>query len=307
MPGRSIEYVVDENGCYICTSHPSGVKKVNGKTEYIHRIIYRECFGEPEEGKCIYRVCGNTRCINPEHMKVMTKSEYESEYDRIPIEHVVDENGCHICTSHSKGIRFNGKVVNIHHYVYRTKVGEIPEGMIVAHKCGNENCINVDHLTLTTRRELASSKFARPIEYEVDPVTGCHNCTSHHLINSGYPVIMVNKKLYPVHRYVYEKEYGKIPKGYVVRHKCDNRRCVNPAHLEIGTQADNMRDMVERGRQIKGSKCWNAKLTEDDVREIKKRLTAGELCSDLAKIYGVNPATIRDIKRGITWKHITID
>lgn len=301
---KPIEYEVDENGCHICTSHPSGVKKVNGKTEYIHRIIYIKRFGEPKEGKYIYRVCRNKRCINPEHMIEMTLSEYESEYDRIPIEYVVDDNGCHICTSHSKGIRLKGKSVNLHHYVYRTKIGEVPEGKIVVRKCGNEKCINVDHLTLITREELAKKIHAHPIEYEIDPVTGCHVCTSHHTNNKGYPVLVFNRKAYPVHRFVYEREHGKISRGKVVRHKCDNRRCVNPEHLELGTQADNMRDMVERGRSTRGSKKWSAKLTEDDVREIRKRLAAGDLGSDLAKVYGVNPTTIRDIKAGRTWKHV---
>jgi hypothetical protein len=100
-----------------------------------------------------------------------------------------------------------------------------------------------------------------------------------------------------VHRFFYEQRFGKIPDGLVVRYKCDNRLCCNPEHLELGTPAENSQDMVERGRSAKGSRHRSAKLTEEDVREIRKKLDAGESLSHLARVYGVNAATISDIKR----------
>lgn len=222
-----------------------------------------------------------------------------------PIEFYVDENGCHICTSHKQKKLDNGKQVHIHHYVYVTKTGkEIPKGMIVAHKCGNKKCINFEHLTLATRSEATTTRLSRPLSYEVDPVTGCHNCTSHKPNAQGYPQIKVDGKKMRAHKFVYEREHGKVPPGLVVRHKCDNRRCINPEHLELGTQGDNIRDMVERDRQPKGSERPSAKLTEEDVREIRKRLYAGETTCRLAEEYGVSQSVISEIKNWKKWKHV---
>lgn len=234
--------------------------------------------------------------------------------DPKPIKFYEDENGCWICTSH-KSKKFNGKTVNVHTYMYLTRVSsEIPEGKLVTRTCGNNKCINPEHLTLMTRAELndrtAKNHLAHPIEFEVDPVTGCHNCTSHPADSRGYCRIRVDDVLYLVHRYVYEKEvyekkYGKkIPKELKVRHKCDNPRCINLDHLELGTQGDNVRDMVERNRQAKGSKKSNSKLTEDAVREIRRRLADGEKVAHLARIYGVCEQLIYDIKNRKRWKHV---
>jgi len=90
----------------------------------------------------------------------------------------------------------------------------------------------------------------------------------------------------------------------VVRHKCDNPKCVNPAHLEAGTQADNVRDRVIRGRSQRGETHCKAKLTERKVRQIKEMLRAGIQQKYIAFIYGVSINTISAIKVGHTWRHV---
>lgn len=99
---------------------------------------------------------------------------------------------------------------------------------------------------------------------------------------------------------------GPIPKGLVVRHKCDNPACVNPTHLELGTQRDNIRDMIERERgnwrAPKGEERHNAILTEDQVRYIR---SSDERGIDLAERFGVKPTTISAIRVGRLWKHLS--
>lgn len=229
---------------------------------------------------------------------------------RKPIEFVIDEKtGCFNFTNPKQRVlSVKCRPITIHRLIYEECFGEVPEGKSVTRKCGNNNCINPEHLTLTTKAEIISQigkKYnSHPIDFEVDPVTGCFNCTSHAPNSDGYHSIMIDNKKYTVHRFVYEQMFGEIPEGLEVRHRCDNRSCCNPYHLELGTHGDNMRDMVERGRSAKGSKKKNARLTEENVREIKKRLASGEFYRDLAKEYGVNPATIFGIKKGRTWRHI---
>ena len=105
------------------------------------------------------------------------------------------------------------------------------------------------------------------------------------------------------HRIAYELHNGSIPDGLHVMHKCDNRWCVNPAHLSVGTPADNLRDMREKGRAVyvKGERHGSAKLTEAAVLDIRtKRLSQ----HSFARLYGVDQSTISDVQTGKIWTHV---
>ena len=85
----------------------------------------------------------------------------------------------------------------------------------------------------------------------------------------GYGRANIEKKPVRIHRWIWEKHYGTIPKDMVIRHKCNNPSCYNIEHLDIGTHKDNMQDMVKTGRSAKGIKNGGNKLTEEQVLEIK--------------------------------------
>lgn len=114
------------------------------------------------------------------------------------------------------------------------------------------------------------------------------------------------------HRIAWELLKGKIPSGLFVCHHCDNPRCVNPAHLFLGTQFDNMRDAGRKGRLpqqkyvgfCSGMRNGRSKLTDDDVRSIRKEYPL--LCSHrkLAAKFGVSRSLIRFILNGENWKHV---
>lgn len=139
----------------------------------------------------------------------------------------------------------------------------------------------------------------REIEYQITE-TGCWECTSHTTCN-GYPVITIKRKLVYLHRFVYEQNNGVIPPNMITRHKCDNRRCINPAHLEIGTVNDNVQDRVRRNRGACGEHNGAAKLTAIQVIEIRNNTDATRI---LAAQYGVSKSQIRDIRSRRRWKHI---
>ena len=101
------------------------------------------------------------------------------------------------------------------------------------------------------------------------------------------------------HRIMYEHYYGPIPNGLVVMHTCDNRRCVNPEHLQAGTQGDNMRDMFKKGR------CTRSVLTEDEVREIRRQSENGVPNQTIANNFCVSPATTYNITSGRAWAWVT--
>ena len=141
----------------------------------------------------------------------------------------------------------------------------------------------------------------KKIEYKINE-NGCHICTSHKATRCRYPKIWFEGKQIAVSRYIYIQNFGEIPQGFVVRHKCDNPLCINPEHLEIGTHEENMYDMVSRGRSLKGEKHNRAKLTESQVKDIRKSSFG---CDRLSRLYKVDRSTIKSIRRGETWKHVS--
>lgn len=126
-------------------------------------------------------------------------------------------------------------------------------------------------------------------EYIVDPVTGCW-VWQHYKDRKGYGVIKRKGKGYRAHRHIYEQHRGKIPEGLQLDHLCRNTSCVNPDHLEPVTNAENTR------------RSSNAKLTKNQVAEIKKRICNGEKQTRLAKEFSVSTACINFIATGRSWK-----
>jgi hypothetical protein len=122
---------------------------------------------------------------------------------------------------------------------------------------------------------------------------------------NGYGRIDVDDRPMLAHRLAYLVHYGSIPGGKNVLHKCDNPQCVNPEHLFLGTQADNVRDMHEKGRArkraLRGPEHGMAKLNEKKVRAI--RAWQGPL-KDIAAQYGITATTACDVRKRKTWKHI---
>lgn len=103
----------------------------------------------------------------------------------------------------------------------------------------------------------------------------------------------------------YELRFGPVPDGLVVRHTCDTPKCVRPEHLELGTNADNSRDMTDRDRQAKGNRQWCAKMTEESVLELRKTYASGRMGMRLlAAHYGLSVSTVGKIIHRVTWKHV---
>lgn len=115
------------------------------------------------------------------------------------------------------------------------------------------------------------------------------------------------RMLVGAHRYSYELHKGPIPHGKEVCHACDTPSCVNPAHLFLGTHAENMRDCVRKGRRNAPSGPANhmAAMTALQVSEIRERYRAGGVSQQrLADEFGVNQTTISDVVRHITYREV---
>ncbi len=111
------------------------------------------------------------------------------------------------------------------------------------------------------------------------------------------------KKQISAHRFSWKIANGDPGKNYVL-HRCDVRRCVNPAHLFLGAQADNVRDMVSKKRQLFGERQAQSKLTDNDVERIRVLAGEGKKQRSIARMFGVTQALISLVVTRQAWKHI---
>jgi DNA-binding XRE family transcriptional regulator len=121
---------------------------------------------------------------------------------------------------------------------------------------------------------------------------------------NGYGMIKIAGKNRLAHRVSYLL-YKSEDLDNNVLHTCDNRACVNPNHLYLGDQKDNLRDAVERGRlDFQGEKNKRAKLTKEDVKEVRKMLDNGMTQREVGDNFGVSRGCIADIDQGRSWSHV---
>ena len=122
------------------------------------------------------------------------------------------------------------------------------------------------------------------------------SCIEHagYLMPNGYGQVRREGKTWLAHRWAAYVAHGPCPAGQVVRHTCDNRKCVNPAHLEYGTQGDNLNDRKERATTYR-------KLGKEDIPKIRQRLTEGATLAQVGREFGVSYVMIRYIRDGKQW------
>jgi hypothetical protein len=140
---------------------------------------------------------------------------------------------------------------------------------------------------------------------QIDPNTGCHNFLGFRT-HQGYGKIKYKGKPYIAHRLFWIINKGEIPADKYVLHRCDNPSCFNLEHLFIGTNADNVADKVSKNRQYKPPKGKDhhrsmAKLTEQQVMEIKNLLKRGYSQADIHRDFEIKRQVVSDIALGKTW------
>lgn len=108
----------------------------------------------------------------------------------------------------------------------------------------------------------------------------------------------------PAHRFSWDYHHGPIPLGLCVCHTCDQKLCINPAHLFIGTHGENMRDRNEKRRQARGEGHGVAKLDDLTVQWIRSQHRSGRGHKRIARDLGVNKSTVARVLKGETWKHV---
>lgn len=122
---------------------------------------------------------------------------------------------------------------------------------------------------------------------------------------TGYGRISSGARHALAHRYSWELHFGPIPEGMKVCHRCDNPQCVNPGHLFLGSQKDNKRDCMEKHRHAFGERHGKAKLTEEQVRQIRELCASGvETHEQIGARFGVSKPTVGFINTRRSWRHL---
>lgn len=136
-----------------------------------------------------------------------------------------------------------------------------------------------------------------------EPTTGCWLWAGTRAVRD-YGRTWAGGKQMLAHRVSWELANGRSAGDLYVCHKCDTPSCVNPDHLFLGDQSDNMRDAAQKGRMPRGSRASRAVLTEAQVGAIRARLAAGASHRVLAAEYGVGKSSIGRISCGDGWRHV---
>lgn len=119
---------------------------------------------------------------------------------------------------------------------------------------------------------------------------------------SGYGQMALGGVAINAHRVAFEDAAGITPGGLYVCHSCDNPPCCNPAHLFLGTPTENRRDCAEKRRDSRGERHHAAKLTEREVREIRRLVDISS--SALARRFGVSRRLVRMVRNREVWRHV---
>lgn len=148
---------------------------------------------------------------------------------------------------------------------------------------------------LLVRRSLLVSVILDRVRF--DPFNGCWLCQLG-VVAGGYPVVRCGRRLLRAHRVMREHFSGPVPAGLFVLHRCDVPRCCNPAHLWVGTHADNMADRNAKGRARGGRR---GVLSPDEVREIRASV---DTLAVLAGRYRVNGMTVQKVRSGRSYREV---
>lgn len=213
----------------------------------------------------------------------------------------------------------NSKAAN--KVAYEILIDDIPNGSILANICGHNSCINPDHFEVITRSDAYYNHQGNrtPEEYiqnrvDIDHNTGCWNWNGSMFLH-GYGSAKYRGAQEAAHRLSYKTFIDAIPDGMFVCHSCDNKACVNPEHLWIGTAADNSRDMVEKGRSVvprsvfkTGVRAVGAMYSDEHVRSLKifNRDNPEVTARELGDIFGMKRATVSKITSGVNYADIVI-
>jgi HNH endonuclease len=223
--------------------------------------------------------------------------------------------------------------IKAHRFSWAMTNGPIPPNSVICHSCNNPPCVNPAHLFPDTNENNQRHRFrqgrirvpTRDWSWLRRPTVritreqrfiiriailenGCWEWIGGVSAGTGYGIFCWRKGwAMSAHRASWLLHHPTIPDGLWVLHRCDNRCCVNPLHLWLGTQRDNMQDMAKKGRavHVNGENCGRVKLTELQVLELRRlHAEEGLGCTRLGRLFGISERHAGCIVNRLSWRHI---
>ena len=157
------------------------------------------------------------------------------------------------------------------------------------------------------RNKFCSDACSFQSKVKIEESTGCVLWVAS-VARDGYGSFYARGKLIPAHRAAFRMAYGEFNESLNVPHRCDNPRCVNPDHLFLGTQAQNVADMLRKQRHVpsRGVANGRSKLTDEIVRDMFVLRSKGQSFESIGRIYGVSRVTVSSIVKRLAWRHVAI-
>jgi hypothetical protein len=309
----------------------------NGEDWSAHRAAWALAERQFPTGGTLWRRCGNPRCVRLDHLRVsgpraVPRGAAAQALGRRFWEKVEKSRGCWLWrgVTNPNGygqFRLRGRYVPAQRLAWALTRGPVGPEQLVLLRCGTRGCVRPTHLRLGEHADLHGSGRDR-LWSRVKKTRTCWLWQGATL-PAGNGVIGWQGRSRLVPRIVWELERGPIPRGLLVFHLCPNPRCVRPGHLRVGTRADLFRHQLAAGRHwsqvhpeshprgdnhplqkhpelaCRGEDSPRARLTEEAVRDIRRRCGRGGATQrSLGAEYGVHPTTIGQAVRGQTWKHV---
>lgn len=213
---------------------------------------------------------------------------------------IIDDNDCWYLPIKTRSIRIDGKPISISRLIYEHfNDKSFPYRTRLWRLCENSECLNPSHLYYPSEEE----RFL----YFVHKTDSCWNWVG--ATDGGGYGIFIKKggERSKAHRYIWERIYGNIPKRMCICHHCDNPSCVNPKHLFLGTQKDNVQDKMNKGRfiKMKGRKNGRSIMTKDKVIELRKLYKSGNYTyMQLVKRFGISQTQVARIVKKESWSWV---